>query len=114
MVLVFYISGHGLGHASRQLEVIESVLQRRPDARIVIRTSAPQWFFEMSAPGTIERQAVGVDTGVVQLDSLTLDEDETARRAAAFYETFDERVRGEAAVLTDLGASLVIGDMPPI
>src|SRR5204863_7447273 len=43
-----------------------------------------------------------------------LDEDETERRAAAFYRTFDERARAEAALLRDLGANLVIADMPPL
>ena len=114
MTIVFYISGHGLGHASREIEVINSVSVRRPDARIVIRTSAPRWFFENAARGPIELQEVEVDTGVVQVDSLTLDENETALRAARFYATFEARVEAEAAVLAELEASVVVGDVPPL
>ena len=51
---------------------------------------------------------------MVQIDSLTIDEDETARRAAAFYGDFDGRVENEAALLRDAGASLVVGDVPPL
>ncbi len=114
MLIVFYISGHGLGHASRDLEVINVILERRPDARIVVRTSAPRWFFEASSPRSIALQVADVDTGVVQIDSLRLDEDETARCAAAFYRTFDTRVAEEAQLLTELGADLVLGDIPPL
>lgn len=112
--IVFYISGHGLGHASRDLEVVESLVARRPDARIVVRSSASPWFFRTFAGGSIELQPAEVDTGVVQIDSLRLDEDETARRAATFYAAFDERADAEAAVLTTLNASVVVGDVPPL
>jgi UDP:flavonoid glycosyltransferase YjiC (YdhE family) len=114
MVVFFYISGHGLGHASRDLEVVDSLIERRPDVRVVLRTSASRWFFETTRRDAIELQAAEVDTGVVQIDSLRLDEGQTARRAAAFYATFDERARAEAALLTREGASVVVGDIPPL
>jgi len=114
MLFVFYISGHGLGHAARALEVVRSLLRRRPDTRIVVRSSASQWFFDASGVGPIDLQPVEVDTGIVQIDSLRIDEVETARRAAAFYATFEERVRAEAALLEKMGADLVVGDVPPL
>jgi hypothetical protein len=114
VTIVFYISGHGLGHASREIEVINCVTARRPDARIVVRTSAPRWFFEHYTRRAIELQEVEVDTGVVQIDSLRLDEDETALRAARFYAGFEARAGAEAAVLAELEASIVVGDVPPL
>jgi hypothetical protein len=114
VVVFFYISGHGLGHASRDLEIITSIRRRRPETRIAVRTSAAPWFFETSAAGAIELQTAEVDTGMVQIDSLRLDEDETARRAASFYATFDDRANAEAALLTRIGADVVVGDVPPL
>jgi hypothetical protein len=114
VTIVFYISGHGLGHASREIEVINSVTGRRPDIRIVVRTTAPRWFLDNAARGPIELQEVEVDTGVVQVDSLRLDEDETALRAARFYASFEARVEAEAHVLAELDASVVVGDVPPL
>ena len=38
--VAFYISGHGFGHASRQIELINALGTRRPDLSIVVRTSA--------------------------------------------------------------------------
>jgi hypothetical protein len=114
MTLVFYISAHGFGYASRDLAVINAIIQRQPDIHIVIRSSVPRWFIEASAIGTIDLQTADTDTGMAQFDSLRLDEDETARRAAHFYGDFDRRVREEGTVLRQLGASVVVGDIPPI
>jgi hypothetical protein len=38
--VVFFISGHGFGHASREVEVINAFGQARPEARVLIRTAA--------------------------------------------------------------------------
>ena len=64
--------------------------------------------------GSIEIQPAETDTGIAQIDSLRLDEAETARRAHAFYRTFDARVTAEAAFLKALSASVVVGDVPPL
>jgi len=45
-VIVFYISGHGFGHASRCTELISKLTTRRPDLQIVVRTGAPPWFLD--------------------------------------------------------------------
>jgi L-arabinokinase len=114
MNLVFYISGHGFGHASRALEVVNEIGCRRPDARVVVRSSVAPRFLESSLDAGAALQPCDTDIGVVQRDSLTLDEDETARQAARFYEGFARRVDEEAAVLQMLNASVVVGDIPPL
>ena len=114
MLIVFYISGHGLGHASRDIELIETILKRTTDLKIVVRTSVAPWVFERIRGPRVDVTACETDPGAVQLDSLRLDEDETARRAATFYRDFDRRVRDEAEVLRSIGPTLVIADVPPL
>src|SRR5262249_52418678 len=114
LVLVFYISGHGFGHATRDLEVVRQIHQQRPAARIIVRTSVPESFLKKSARAPLDVQPCETDTGIAQIDSLRLDEAETIRRAAAFYATFDRRVAVEASVLQSVGASIVVGDVPPL
>jgi L-arabinokinase len=48
------------------------------------------------------------------IDSLRLDEEETARRAARFYDRFDRVVADEAACLSAIRPDVVIGDIPPL
>lgn len=112
--IVFYISGHGFGHASRSIELLTELAARRPDARLIVRTAVPLWLFRAAAPAHVEVRPVETDTGVVQIDSLNVDEPETARRAARFYGTFDRRIGEEAAFLAAERATVVLGDIPPL
>jgi hypothetical protein len=114
ITIAFYISGHGFGHASRDVEVINVLANERPDVHVVVRTPVAPWLFEGSVRTPIALQPAETDTGVTQIDSLAIDEEETARSAARFYATFGARVDAEAAVLHSVGASLVVGDVPPL
>jgi hypothetical protein len=114
VTVVFYISGHGFGHASRAIEVINALIAATPDIRIQIRTSVVRWLFDLTVRGAFTFEHVEVDTGIVQIDSLRLDEHASVRRALEFMSTFDQRVEREAAKLTALGALLVVADMPAL
>jgi L-arabinokinase len=111
--IAFYVSGHGFGHASRDVEVMRALRERLPDIRIAIRTAAaPELFDALGRDVVIDR--VAVDTGMTQIDSLRIDEDESARQAAAFYARFERRAAEEAAALGRLRADAVVGDVPPL
>ena len=114
MQVVFYISGHGFGHASRDIELIRAMCARHADARIVVRTAAPDRLFAPIAGAAVDVQPVEADTGLVQIDSLQLDENESARRAARFYADFDRRVAEEAELVDRVKADVVVGDIPPL
>jgi L-arabinokinase len=62
----------------------------------------------------VEYEDAECDTGVVQIDSLRLDEAATVARAAAFYRDFHARVAREVSVLRLRRPSLIIGDIPPL
>lgn len=113
----FYISGHGFGHASRQIEVINAVSRgqlRSRDIDIIIRTSAPAWLFERTADQPFTLLAGPCDTGIIQFDSLRLDERATVDEAAAFYGTMPARAAAEARILRERDVRLVICDAPPL
>jgi hypothetical protein len=112
--LVFYISGHGFGHASRTIEVINALLERRPDARVQVRTSAARWLFDLTVRGTVDCVPVVSDPGVAQIDSLRIDMPRTVRDAIEFYEAIEWRVDSEARALARAGARLVVADIPPL
>jgi L-arabinokinase len=110
--IVFYISGHGFGHASRSRELIRALLERRPDVEVIVKTSAPRHLFPVAS--RLELIPFEADTGMVQLDSLRLDEAESLRRAAAFHATLPQKAEAEARFLKEQGAQLVVGDIPPL
>jgi UDP:flavonoid glycosyltransferase YjiC (YdhE family) len=116
--IVFYISGHGFGHASRVIEVINALLAQRPALHVIVKTTAAKWLFDLTVKiphaGRFDYELVECDTGIVQIDSLRLDEHASVQRALAFMSTFDARVDREAASLRQIGAALVVADMPAL
>lgn len=113
-MIVFYTSGHGFGHAARDVEVIDALRRHAPDVRVTVRTSVPLWFFETAARRHVDVQPLQTDSGLAQIDSLTIDEPETLRRACRFHDIFDYRVEAEAAWLRREGAAIVVADVPPL
>ena len=113
MRIVFYISGHGFGHASRAIELINAIHAVDGGVQFVARTAIPDWLF-MRARTAVDVQHITTDTGLIQIDSLRFDEPETVSQAAAFYGAFDERADAEARALKGAAADLVVGDIPPL
>ena len=112
--LAFYISGHGFGHASRQVEIINTVVHRLPGTRLLIRSTAAPWLLHRTihVPFTLDPRPVGA--GVVQVDGLRLDAGATADAARQFYADFDARVDRDAAALRAERVTAVISDAPPL
>lgn len=114
MTVAFYISGHGFGHASRSIEVINALVDRRPEARVIIRSEVAPWLVARTARPGVTLAPAACDTGVIQIDSLHLDERATLDRARAFMATFPQRVAAEVAWLDEVGATRVVADLPPL
>jgi hypothetical protein len=111
----FYISGHGFGHASRQIEAINAFgALDGGSTRLVVRTSAARWLFDRTVRVPFTLLGGAVDTGVVQIDSLRLDEAATLQRADDFHATLVERAAAEATLLREHDARLVVADAAPL
>lgn len=114
MAVAFYISGHGFGHASRQVEIINAFVRRHPGNGIFVRSRAAKWLLERTIETPFDLNQQNTDTGVVQLDSLRLDARATMATAARFYGDLAHRARDEARLLRDRGISFVVSDAPPL
>ena len=114
LTIVFYISGHGFGHASRSIEIINALIDRRPAVKVIIRSSVTPWLVERTARKGVVLAPAEVDTGVVQLDSLNLDAQSSIERAENFMATFDERVAEEVTFLSQQEAMMTVSDLPAL
>jgi hypothetical protein len=111
-MIAFYVSGHGFGHASRDIEVLNELGRTRPEIGLVVRTSAPRWIFDLTLKVPVDWRPRESDTGVVQIDSLSLDAAETIKRAETFHRDLDQDAAEEAEWLRREGITLVVGDIP--
>ena len=111
----FYISGHGFGHASRQIEIVNALGPRLPgDGRILIRTAAARQLFDRTVRVPFTWLPGPCDTGITQIDSLRRAEMATVQAAASFYASFDARAEDEARLLREHDVRLVAVDAPPL
>jgi hypothetical protein len=115
MTAVFFISGHGFGHASREVEVINALGRLAgPDLRVIIRSAVSPSLLERTIRVPFELRPGICDTGLVQPDSVSQDDRATLAAAKEFYGTFDDRVRAEAAALSSDNVSIVVCDIAPL
>ncbi len=108
--LVWYVSAHGYGHAVRSALVLAKLHRRAPALALHVRAAAPRWLF----PEAVRYAPLVADFGLVQHDSVTIDFAGTLRRAAEFAAAWPAQVSAEAAYLRAVGATLVVGDIPPL
>ena len=114
LILAFYISGHGFGHASRDVEIVNALAARRADLQLLLRTSVTPWLLRRTIRMPFDLDPEPCDTGVVQIDSLRLDARATIERAREFHRTLDARAAREAALLRAKGVRLILADVPPL
>ena len=108
--ILYYITGHGYGHAVRSNQVIRSLKKARPDADIQVRTTAPKWLF----PKTVGYSRQAIDVGIVQRDSLEMDLDATLQTCRLMHKNAPRLVDNEIAFVRDHDVRLIIGDIPPL
>lgn len=108
--ILYYITGHGYGHAVRSNQVIRSLKQVRPDANIQVRTTAPKWLFTK----TVRYSRQAIDVGIVQRDSLEMDLDATLQACRLAHENSPRIIEKELAFIRDQNVRLIIGDIPPL
>lgn len=115
MTVVFFISGHGFGHASREVEVINALGRLAgPDLRVIIRSEVSPALLERTIRVPFELRPGICDTGLVQANGVAHDDAATLAAVREFYRTFDDRVGAEAAALANDRPSVIVADIAPL
>lgn len=110
--VVFYISGHGFGHASRDVEVIDALGHR--GIPILVRSDVSPGLLARTIHVPYELIPGPCDTGIVQVTSIQNDDPATIAAAAEFYRTFPARVDAEVSALRGRRIALIVGDIAPL
>ena len=115
----YYITGHGLGHATRSLGVIKSLLKRKYSVYIVSALE-PSFFIqniteEYNTEGNFVCEKRCLDTGAIQSDALTIDVKSSLEK---YYNTIytkrDELIAFEVDYLSRNSVNLVLSDATPL
>jgi hypothetical protein len=109
--ICFYISSHGFGHATREIEVISQI---PPAIDVEIITAVPRWLFEKSLVRPFDYTEFNHDCGIIQPDSFTQNLPATYARWCALLDQYPQFAEDEAARLRSHDVRAVVGDISPL
>lgn len=112
--ILFYISGHGYGHATRCLEVIKRIQRLEPKCEIHIQTNAPKWLISLNLQRNYKLISKACDVGAVQKNSYDVDQKATLESFADLFDSFDQRILQELDYIHTNKINLIVGDIPPL
>jgi glycosyl transferase family 1 len=111
--ILYYITGHGFGHAVRSNQVIRALQQAAPELRVYVRTTAPEWLFDNTSVPVVYSQSA-IDVGIVQKDSLEMDLSETLRACRALHGRIPALIEEELQFLRRQDIRLILADIAPL
>jgi UDP:flavonoid glycosyltransferase YjiC (YdhE family) len=111
--ILYYITGHGFGHAVRSHQVVRALKSRRPELRVCVRTTAPDWLFA-NPPGAMHYSREAIDVGILQADSLEMDREKTLRACQKLLGAAPQIIEREVAFVHANQIRLILGDIPPL
>ncbi|MEN9218709.1 MAG: hypothetical protein Q6J33_06840 [Gloeomargarita sp. DG_2_bins_126] len=106
------ISGHGLGHITRSLAVVQELRLLQPDLRLTMATPAPASVLQSYLDVPFTYRPVKLDVGVVQKDSLLQDLAATQLALQALEKQREHRVTEEVNYIRRTGVNLIFADIP--
>lgn len=105
------MSDHGWGHAARQREIIENLLEASPGANVTVVTGGSPWFWSQTEGISFVRWA----SGPVPLEMPgRIDHRATRLSLAGFPGRIEDHLRCCRGILETTGADLVITDIDPV
>ncbi|XP_042441360.1 L-arabinokinase-like [Zingiber officinale] len=113
-VFAYYVTGHGFGHATRVVEVVQHLVAAGHDVHVV--TGAPDFVFTSNIQSPkLHIRKVLLDCGAVQADALTVDR---LASLEMYHQTIvvprDSILTTEVEWLKSINADLVVSDVVPI
>lgn len=113
--IIFYVTGHGFGHATRSSEIINALSKALKGQLFVhIRSNAPRWIFSQNVTAPFEYHFVSIDVGAVQRSFFDVDTLNTLRDSYKFYLKKKNLVKQEVNFIRENNVSLILADIPPV
>ncbi|KAH7330499.1 hypothetical protein BKA65DRAFT_461396 [Rhexocercosporidium sp. MPI-PUGE-AT-0058] len=110
--IIYYISGHGYGHATRSAQLISALLSSSPTTHVTVITTAPTHLFPTSPRVSFISQEV--DSAIIQPQPYTIDAKTSFANLASFLAAA-ERPEWQAkmnAILEETKCNLILADAP--
>lgn len=114
MRILCYVSGHGFGHLTRTIALINALADIQPEITLSVRTAAPRWLLSTCVSHPVRHNAVAIDAGVLEQGPHHQDMVGTLALYAKIFAQRDEIIKRETAWCIDHRISVIVSDIPPL
>jgi hypothetical protein len=114
MNILFYITGHGFGHATRIIAVINSLYELAPESEFYISTWAPEELFRQNISAKFKYVLCRHDIGAVQKDLFHVDKLATLKGYADFIKQKKKFIREQVDFVKDNNIQIIVSDIPAV
>nr|WP_290227942.1 glycosyl transferase [Trichocoleus desertorum] len=113
-VLYVAITNHGFGHATRAASVVAEIQHLCPEILVAMVTTAPRWLLESYVSGDFIHRPRGLDVGIIQSDSITMDKAATLEKLRHIRAQERSLIASEVNFIQQNRIGLVLADIPPL
>ncbi|MBD2095066.1 glycosyl transferase [Trichocoleus sp. FACHB-591] len=113
-VLYVAITNHGFGHATRAASVVAEIQRLCPEILVAMVTTAPRWLLESYVSGDFIHRPRGLDVGIIQSDSITMDKVTTLEKLQHIRAQERSLIASEVNFIQQNRVGLVLADIPPL
>jgi UDP:flavonoid glycosyltransferase YjiC (YdhE family) len=114
MKILFYISGHGLGHATRVFAIIKALLVRQPTLQIFIRAQLSKNIFDDLPETNLHVYPTKIDVGVIEKDIFSQDVYATLSLYSEIISSKEQLIQDELNFIRAQAIDLIVSDIPPL
>lgn len=111
LVIAWFVSPHGFGHAARAGAIMEAISDLDASVRFEVFTTIPAWFFQETLGGSFGYHDLETDIGFVQKTPFEADLKETRRALERFLPFPDDGLQVLARQVRDLSCRSVVCDI---
>jgi hypothetical protein len=112
MALLYYITGHGFGHARRSAEVIRHLLELIPELTVHIRSNAAAHIFSELNTRQTQLHMVALDSGAIEKNPLEVDILQTISRLGQSLRDKKKVLAAEIEFIHRHQITQIISDIP--
>lgn len=109
--ICYYVSGHGLGHASRAAQVMRQLPAEIP---LIVKSAAPESFFRRESGRVMTFVPQRFDVGCCQKSNVEINWLQTLEEAQDLTCRGRDLIQEEARFLAEANAGIVVADVPSL
>jgi hypothetical protein len=109
--LVVSISGHGFGHVAQTAPILNLLHEKMPQLRLTVRSAVPPVHLQARIHAPFDQLPSEGDIGMVMSSALDICAEESRAAYRTFHADWDARVAGEARLLRELRADMVLSNV---